>query len=424
MTTPDSARTEWTVRGTDRDEYPRVARVIGEALLVAEDLDAVVERVRPLHDAEGYERVRVAVDEVDGEERVVGATNHFPFEMTLPGGPRPVAGVTGVGVWPTHRRRGVLSALMRRQLADIHAAGGRYAALWASEGAIYGRFGYGPAVSETEAHIARPHARLRPDAPRDPGLSVRLGYAAEFRADLERVHGEAARTRLGQVPRTAHWWDRALKDAPENRDGRSPKQAVVVRGPRGPVGYALYSTRAKWDSDGPAGTVYVQEMRATAPAAWTLLYEHLLDRDLTARTEFEFLPVDDPLVHLLGNRDRLVREIFTSLWLRLVDVPGALSERTYTAPVEAVLEVTDRYAPWNAGTWSLKAGTDGARVEACDTAPDVTLDAAHLGAAYLGQTPLTGYAAAGLLTEHTPGALARLDAALYRPDAAFNGTIF
>ncbi|MEU0490210.1 GNAT family N-acetyltransferase [Nocardiopsis sp. NPDC006139] len=424
MTTSDSPRAEWTVRGTDRDEYARAARVIGEALLVAEDVPAMLERMRPIHDAEGYERVRVAVDDIDGEERIVGATNDFRFEMTLPGGPRRVAGVTGVGVWPTHRRRGVLSSLMRRQLADIHAAGVRYAALWASEGAIYGRFGYGPAVAETEAHIARPHAALRPDAPRDPELEVRLGYAAELRADLERVYAEAAAARLGQVARPGHWWDRTLRDKPEHREGRGPKHAVVVRGPQGPVGYALYSTRSKWESDGPAGTVYVQEMRATVPAAWTLLYEHLLDRDLTARIEFEFMPVDDPLVHLLGNRDRLVREVFNSLWFRLVDVPGALSERTYAAPVEAVLAVTDRYAPWNAGTWSLKASPEGARVEATDATPDVSLDAALLGAAYLGQTPLTGYAAAGLLTEHTPGAVARLDAALHRPDAAFNGSIF
>ncbi|CAL9364272.1 N-acetyltransferase Eis [Nocardiopsis dassonvillei] len=424
MTTSDSARTEWTVRGTDRDEYPQAARVIGEALLVGDDLDTVMERMRPLHDAEGYDRVRVAVDDIDGEERIVGAVNDFRFRMNLPGGLRTVAGVTGVGVWPTHRRRGVLSSLMRRQLADIHASGTRYAALWASEGSIYGRFGYGPAVAETEASIARPHAALRPEAPRDPGLSLRLGYAAELRADLERVHEEAAATRLGQVPRAAHWWDRALRDTPDTRGGKGPKQAVVVRGPQGPVGYALYSTQGKWESEGAAGTVHVQEMRATVPAAWTLLYEHLLDRDLTARIEFEFMPVDDPLVHLLANRDRLVREIFNSLWVRLVDVPGALSERTYTASAEAVLAVTDRYAPWNAGTWSLKAAPEGARVEATDAAPDVSLDVSHLGAAYLGQTRLTEYAAAGLLTEHTPGAVARLDAALYRPDAAFNGAIF
>ncbi|MDE3722869.1 GNAT family N-acetyltransferase [Nocardiopsis sp. N85] len=424
MTTSDRRTTEWTVRGTDREEYGEAARVIGEALLVGEDPDTVLERVRPIHDFEGYERVRVAVDDTGGTERVIGSTNHFPFEMHLPGGLRPVAGVTGVGVWPTYRRRGVLSSLMRRQLADLHEVGGRYAALWASEGAIYGRFGYGPAVAETEAWVERPHAALRPDAPRDPDLTVHLAHSSEVRADLEAVHGEVVRTRLGQISRTAPWWDRALRDKPEERGGKGRQLAVVVRGPRGPVGYALYRTTGKWESGGPQGTLHVQEVRATVPAAWTLLYEHLLDRDLIARIEFEFMAVDDPLVHLLANPDRLVREIFTSLWVRLVDVPGALAERTYTAPVETVLAVTDRYAPWNAGTWSLKAGLEGARVEATDAAPDVSLDVAHLGAAYLGRTTLTGYAAAGLATEHTPGALARLDAALYRPDAAFNGVIF
>ena len=424
MAAPDGAHADWTVRGIDRDEYEQVVRVVSEALLMGDDLETVLERMRPLHDAEGYERVRVAVDSIDGRERIIGAVNDFRFDMTLPGGTRRVAGVTGVGVWPTHRRRGVVSSLMRRQLADIHGEGVRYAALWASEGAIYGRFGYGPAVVETEAGIARSHAVLRPDAPRDPELSVRLGDVAELRADLERVHAKAAAARLGQVARTAPWWDRALRDASRPRDGRGPGRAVVVRGPQGPVGYALYRTRGSRLPEGAAGTVYVHEMRATVPAAWTLLYEHLFGRDLTDRIEFAFLPVDDPLVYLLRDRDRLVRQAVDSLWFRLVDVPGALSERTYAAPVEAVLEVTDRYAPWNAGTWALKASPEGARVEAASGAPDLSLDAALLGAVHLGQSTLTGYAAAGLLIEHTPGTVARLDAALYRPDAAFNGAVF
>ncbi|WP_159943439.1 MULTISPECIES: GNAT family N-acetyltransferase [unclassified Nocardiopsis] len=412
---------EWTVRGTDREEYAQVMRVVGEALLSAQSTEEREATLRPLLDAEGYDRVLVATGD-DGE--IVGAVNDFAFEMALPGGPRPVAGVTGVGVWPTHRRRGVLSAMMRRQLADTHARGQRYAALWASEGSIYGRFGYGPAATEMETSVRAPRTVLRPDAPRDPALTVRLVEPGRARPQLERVHREVAAVQVGQFQRAAHWWDRLLRDDPAQRGGKGPLWAVVVEGPDGPVGYALYRTQSTWERDGARGEVHVQEVTATVPAAWTALYEHLFSRDLTTGVVLDSLPVDDPLRHLLADRDAAPPTLYTSLWVRLVDVPGALSERSYAAPVDTVLEVGDRYAPWNAGRWRLKAGTDGARAEATDAAPDLSVDVSHLGAAYLGQTALEGYLRAGLLTEHTPGAVERLDAALHRPRAPFCGVIF
>lgn len=420
MTITPEPGADWVVRGTDRDEYIEVMRVVSEALLMPERPEEREHLVRPLMDAEGYDRVLVAVD---GDE-VVGTVNGFAFEMTMPGGPRAVTGVTGVGVWPTHRRRGILSAMMRRQLADVHARGGRYAALWASEGAIYGRFGYGRAATEMETTVRAPHTVLRPDAPRDPDLRVRLADPERVRPDLERVHREVAAVQVGQFQRAAHWWDRVLSDEPRRREGRGPLRAVVVGGPRGPLGYALYRTRNKWEQDGARGEVHVKEITATTPAAWTALYEHLFGRDLVARVSFEFLPLDAPLRHLLVDPDRAAPTLYTSLWLRLVDVPGALAERSYSVPFEGVIEVTDRYAPWNAGRWHVKADTGGARVEATDAEPDLGLDAAHLGAAYLGQTTLDGHLRAGLLTEHTPGAVERLDRALHRAQAPFCGLIF
>lgn len=411
---------EWTVRGTDRDEYTEVIRVVGEALLASESPAEREHLVRSRIDAEGYDRVLVAVD---GDE-VVGTVNDFAFEMAMPGGPRPVAGVTGVGVWPTHRRRGVLSAMMRRQLADIHARGERYAALWASEGAIYGRFGYGPAAAEMAVLVQRHHGVLRPDAPRGHGLRGRLADPEQVRPDLERVHREVAAAQVGQFQRAGYWWDHVVRDLPAHRDGRGPLRAFVVSGPEGPLGYALYRTRARWEEGGSQGEVHVQEITATAPAAWTALYDHLFNRDLTVSVVFTSLAADNPLHHLLADRSRAVPRLRTSLWVRLVDVPGALAERCYAAPGETIVEVADRHAPWNAGRWHLKADTGGARVESTATAPDLSLDVSHLGAAYLGQTTLNGYLRAGLLTEHTPGAVGRLDAALHRSEAPFCGLVF
>lgn len=412
----------WTVRGTDREEYTDVTKVLWEVFLHAESQATMLERERLVFDAVGYERALVALDEDDGA--VVGSTNSFAFQMTMPGGVRPTAGVTGVGVWPTHRRRGVLSALMRREIADIHARGEKYAALYASEGGIYGRFGYGPAAQEMRTSIGRLHSALRPGVPRDPALRLRLGEPDDLRADLEQVYEENAADQLGRFRRTEPWWDVVLRNGSRPEHGRGPLRGAVVRGPDGPRGYALYRTRHKWGADGSHSEIHVQEIVATSPAAWVALYEYLVTIDLTVKVTFDNLAADAPLRHLVVDHARMVPEPYTSLWVRLVDVPGALAERSYAAPVEAVLEVTDRYAPWNQGRWRLDAAPEGAACEASDDAPDISLDASHLGAAYLGQTTLSGYLKAGLLTEHTPGAVDRLDRALHRLDAPVCGLTF
>ncbi len=412
------------MRHGDHDDYAEAARVFGVALLLDEDHETLLERTRRLQDAEGYERVLYAVDDREGRDEVVGTTNHFPFEMTMPGGPTSVAGVTAVGVWPTHRRQGVLSSLMRRQLTEIHDSGVRYAALWASEGAIYGRFGYGAAASETGLTLSHPYTELRPDAPRDPNLRVLLATPETVRDDLARVHREVAAGQIGQFQRSTAWWDRQLWDAPARRRGKGPLMAVVVYADDVPLGYALYRTKSGWDEQGAKGQVHVAEFTATTPTARVALLEHLFTRDLTRSVHFEFLPADTPIPHLVVDRERAVLTPHWSLWLRLVDVPGALRERPYAVPFEAVIEVTDRYAPWNAGRWSIKADTDGAHVEATEAAPDLSLDVAHLGAVHLGQFPLAGYLDAGLITEHTSGTVTRLDTALHRTDTPFSGVVF
>ncbi|OOC54053.1 MULTISPECIES: GNAT family N-acetyltransferase [Nocardiopsis] len=405
----------WTVRGGTESEHPEALRVFTEALNIPLQEELRGEREHPVIE---HDRTLLALD----GDRIVGTAMAHSFEMTMPGGPRPVAGVTGVGVWPTYRRRGVLSALMRRQLADIRARGENLAALWASEGGIYGRFGYGVPFREMRASVQRVHARLRPDAPRDPSLTVELAEPAQAREEMERLHRQAVPTRVGQFPRGANWWSRMLTDKPGPEAGRT--RVALVHGPDGPQGYALHRLLSRWEVGLPQGQVMVRELVAATPAARVALYEHLLERDLIAETVFQSLPEDDPLTALAADPRRVDQHGFDALWMRLVDVPGALSDRPYNLGVEVVLEVTDRFAPWNAGRWRLKAGTGGARVEATDAAPDLGLDVSHLGAAYLGRVALTAFVDAGVATEYTPGVAARLDTALYAPRAPFCGTDF
>jgi predicted acetyltransferase len=419
----------WTLRPGGKDDFPAVVEVVGEALLGTEDSEFWIERFGPLLSEDGYARQLVVTethwqgeDTGSGDDRaveggrVIGSVNAYSFRMTVPGGTQAVAGITGVGVWPTRRRQGILSALMRRQLADIRDRGEKLAILWASEGAIYGRFGYAPATSQYEVTLEAAHARLRPDAPRDPSLTTELLRLPRARADLERVYAEVAAHQTGHIHRSRAFWDSNLRDTPESRQGRSHLKAAVVSGADGTRGYALYRTGNR--------EVHVQEIVAASPAARTALYEHLFSRDLITKLVFASTAPDDPLQYLIADPHRLAIRFDEPLWLRLVDVPGALADRSYTASADVVIEVADRYAPWNAGRWRLRADRSGAVCEAASDAPDLSLDVSHLGAAYLGLHTLSGYLRSGLLTEHTPGAAAALDTALFRPDAPFCGQAF
>ncbi|MBR8743245.1 GNAT family N-acetyltransferase [Nocardiopsis sp. MG754419] len=409
MSITSAPRADWAVRGTTPQEFSRVVDVYAEPMIVSAADELEIERSHPVAE---HDRILVALD----GDRMVGTTAAYTLEMTLPGGPRSVAGITGVGVWPTHRRRGVLSALMRRQLADIRKRGEPVATLHASEGAIYGRFGFGPAVRELSARIRRPYAVLGADAHGDPGLTLELSPADRVRETLAHLHRAAVPERIGLFRRSDAWWGRVL------RTGAT--WAAVVADADGPRGYALYDTVDGWAEDGTDATIKVKEVVAATPAARVALLDHVFSRDLVTRVSFRALPVDDPLLHLLADRNRLVESSETSLWVRLVDLPRALSERTYTAPVDVTVAVSDRYAPWNTGTWYLRGDTRAAECSRVVHAADLTLDVAHLGTVYLGETSLTALVDAGAVTEHTPGAAARLDTALHRPRAAFCGTVF
>ncbi len=422
-----SAEPDWTIRAGGERDFAAVTEVVAEALVISDEPRVWVDLLTPILAEDDFGRLLVAAEahrpgedagsrdaqdaRVVGDERLIGSVNSFSFRMAVPGGTQPVAGITGVGVWPTRRRQGILTALKRRQLADIRDRGERLAVLWASEGAIYGRFGYAPATREYETSVQTVHALLRPDAPRDPALKAELALASAVRADLEAVHETVSARQSGRLQRSPGFWDSALRDTPDARDGRSRLKAVVVSGPDGPQGYALYRTGSR--------EARVREIAATDPAAWTALYEHLFNRDLITRVVFESTAEDDPLQYLITDPKRLVTTFNDSLWLRLVDVPGALSERSYAAPVDVVLEVADRHAPWNQGRWRLRADRSGASCEATSDPADVSLDVSRLGAAYLGGYTLTGFLRTGLVTEHTPGAVGELDTALFRADAPF-----
>jgi predicted acetyltransferase len=338
--------------------------------------------------------------------RIVAATGIYSRQVTVPGGVVPCAAVTAVGVVPTHRRRGLLTEMMRRQLEDVRAAGEPVAVLWASEGPIYGRFGYGIAARIGRLTARRPAARVA--APPPPGDPLRAGPAGEhveaMRAVYERVRG----ARPGMLDRPGPWWDVRLYDPESQRHGAQPLRAVLV-----PDGYALYAVRADRDEDGPSGEVAIRELVAATPAARALLWAFLLDQDLTRAISWALAPPDEPLWLMLTDPDAVRVGLASALWVRLVDVPAALAARTYASDPDVVLEVADAFCPWNAGRYRLAGGA----CERTDAEPDLALDASVVGAAYLGGTTLSELAGAGRVAELRPGAVA-LASAAFRGDVA------
>ncbi|MFJ9788113.1 GNAT family N-acetyltransferase [Streptomyces globosus] len=338
----------------------------------------------------------------------VGSAGAFTFRLSVPGGGLvPAAGVTMVGVAPTHRRRGVLTSLMRRQLDDVRAGGEPVAVLTASEPAIYGRFGYAAAAYELGVAVDTSRVALSVPPGAD-GVRLRLADPEKALGDCERVYAQLVARRPGMLARQPGWERQALLDPPGIRDGASPLSCVVAERADGSVaGYARYRVKPEWNAAGPCGEVEVRDLDALDPAAGAALWRYLFGIDLTSVVRARRRPVDDPLLHLVSDPRRALPTLRDSLYLRLVDLPRALAARAYAAPLDVVLEVADAFCPWNAGRWRLTAdGRGPVRCERTEDPADLELSVRELAAAYLGGVALTALAEAGRVRELRPGTLA------------------
>ncbi|MDN3251456.1 GNAT family N-acetyltransferase [Streptomyces sp. MA25(2023)] len=341
----------------------------------------------------------------EGDE-CVGTAGAFSFRMTVPGGAEvPVAGVTMVGVAATHRRRGVLTSMMRRQLDDVRSLGEPLAVLTASEPAIYGRFGYGAATFQVNAEIDTARVRLSvPDGTDD----VRLRYAApgDVLDVCEAVYARLVPGRPGMLARRPGWERHGLLDPESSRGGASPLQCVVARRGGEVTGYARFQVRPGWSGEGPAGTVVLRDLAGTDPVTEAALWRFLFGIDLTSTLSVRGRPVDEAWQYQVSDLRRCGPVLRDALYVRLVDVGAALAARTYQAPVDVVFEVEDAFCPWNAGRWRLSGDAKGASCERTSDAADLALSVRELGAAYLGGVSLTSLGAAGRVRQVRPGALA------------------
>jgi predicted acetyltransferase len=380
----------------DQEEYGRAIGAIGQYFNPPPSEELLERFAHTLP----HERMHAAFE--DGQ--IVGGAGAFPFELSVPGGSLPCAGITAVGVHPTHRRRGVLRSMMDTQLRDIHERGEPLAALWASEETIYGRFGYGIAAWAGELSI--PHEwDAFADSPA-PGGTTRFVTPEEAGTLFPPVYEAVRRTRPGMTSRSETWWaDRQLR-LPEH-EADAPRRFVVHEIEGEPVGYAIYRTHSAWDGGTSASRLVVKEALGATPEATAGIWRFLLDVDWMAAVELSLAPPDHPLFLLLAAPRRMRYRMGDGLWVRVVDVPAALAGRAYGADGEPlVLEVRDAICEWNDGRWRL----DGGACERTDEEPDLALDVSALGSAYLGAVSFLQLREAERVEELREGAIARADA--------------
>jgi predicted acetyltransferase len=363
------------------------------------------------------ERMHAAFD----GKTIVGGAGVYPFEMTVPGATVRCAGVTVVGVLPTHRRRGLLTRMMRAQIDDVHERGEPVAALWASEPTIYGRYGYGLASLECSIRLPRTRAALRAGTPPRVG-QVRLVELDEALKAVPRLYDRVRSVTPGFMSRSKEWWTlRRLRDDPARRPpGGGPLNYALYEPDGRATGYALYRVAQTQEGGEWKRTLHVGEALGIDAVATRELWRFLTEIDWTDEISARLLGPDHPIQHLVARPDYLDFTASTGLWVDLVDVGAALSARAYRADGRVTFELIHPFCPWNDGTWTLADGT----ARRASRRPDLRLDATVLAAAYLGGFTFAQLARAGLVEEASRGGLARADALFATDRAPWNPEIF
>jgi predicted acetyltransferase len=354
--------------------------------------------------------------QVDG--RWISTCGAYSRTLTVPGGSIPVAAVTVVTVQPSYRRRGLLTEMMKHQLHDIHERGKEpIALLWASEGAIYGRYGYGQATPQVRLSGKTKTTAFRPD------VDLGSGSVGEMERDeaipvLKELHQKLLPDRVGALNRDDDWWAVRWHDPERWRHGASAYRFAFHYDDRGrPDGYVAFRVKNDWSESG--AEVIVEELDAVRGPARAALWRFVLDLDLVRRFTRQGAPMDECVRYVVSDLRSVKAEVQDGTYARLVDVRRALEARCYLSDLDVIIGVEDPLLTHNSTSIRLQAGIDGASVTRGRRRPDLIMNVRELSAVYLGGTPLAALARAGLVTERTKGAARAVAAALEWPQAPF-----
>jgi predicted acetyltransferase len=348
--------------------------------------------------------------------QVIGAAADTEFGLTVPGGMVSASGVSAVAVLPTHRRRGIMRALLRRQTDEAHDSGRPVSYLWASEGAIYQRVGYGVGTLAAGFEIDRQHtAFLRPV---EPTGRIRLVNRDEALKLLPIVYDRLRSTRPGMVSQTEAWWEEIFRHSDHHREkGTSSLFFAIRESTEGADGYLVYRVKDDWTDAGPDQTLVLEELVAATDEAYAELWTYCFSVDLVRHIKGWKRPIDEPLLLMLAEPRALRFKVRDGAWLRIIDLAEALGARRYAMEGRLRLDVRDEFCPWNQGRWELEGGPDGASCGRTDSGPDLLLNVADLAAMYLGAVRPSTLARAGRVEERTAGSITRADA-MFATDVA------
>lgn len=385
---------ELTIRGAEDSDWPAMALLgaTGFGVWRPQETNDTWQTMMPPGSA---------VVACDGHD-VVGVALFLDLQLTVPGGAvLPMAGVSWVAVAPTHRRRGALSGMF----AELHRRMDSYpiAGLEASEGGIYGRFGYGPATVWESLAVDRVPARIHADVP-DPG-GVRIVVPAQHREQLEDIYERWRLRTPGGLHTPPRLWDEVLADREATRGGGTTLFCLLH-----PDGFAMYRVHGSRAGTNEKDRVEITKLAAATPEAEIALWRVLLGLDLKETVSIDthpghllpYLLTDSRVVRTTGRED--------GLWLRMLDIPAVLKARAYSADLSVVLEVSDEVLG-GGGRFALDVRDGRAQCAPTDAAPDVHTSLSVLGSLYLGAYRASGFAAAQRLRCSDSELVTKLDAA-------------
>ena len=408
------------IRRIREDEFEAFLRARTLAFSAAAPTPEERDRFRPAFEVD---RTAAAFDGAS----IVGTSAFYTFQLTLPGaGLLPAGGLSWVSVLPTHRRQGVLTEMMRAHFQDCRDRGEAASILYASESLIYRRFGYEVAAPHEHWHIERAYARFAHTL-ETPGRLC-LVERGEAVLRLPALYDRVRRTYPGMTDVSAEIWAGNSEFMPPDTAEKPSKRLYVLYEQDGvDEGFATYDV-TDWQME----PEFVQGQRqmnvhlaiATSDEAHFAIWQYLFNVDLVTRIDCYNRAPDDPLYWMLEDPRRLVRRTDDGLWLRLLDIPAALSARSYAAEGDLTFEVHDATCDWVGGRYRLEAASDGASCTPTEGDPDLVLDASTLSGAYLGGPGLGTLAHAGRVEERREGALALADRMFRGERAPWNAFFF
>jgi predicted acetyltransferase len=347
------------------------------------------------------DRTWVAVD--DG--RIVGGAGAYTMQTVLPGGGMVgTAGVTAVGVLPTHRRRGITTELLGRILAQAHERGEPIASLFASQAVIYGRFGFGLATQALEFDVQLDRVHWATGS--EPSGRVRLLDRAAALGPMYEVFRRFAPTRPGVNPWSEPdfpWGFTEKKDEPWF-------YAVHEDDAGAPDAFAVYRIVHKWPTALPHLHAKVRTLIATTPAASAAIWRYLFDIDLVSRVSSGDRPLDDPLLWQLEESRATRPRLYDALYIRPLDIVAALEARRFAADGRVTIALTDPLRSDGGGTFALEVTEGRGSCAHTDDEPDLVGTIHAIGSTYLGGATWSTLANAGRIEVRDPSALTKADA--------------